>query len=1525
MKRRKDILKSIFILGILVVPAIWAPPSAFSAVPIEYCSTPPFLSNTVPPNVLIVLDNSGSMNDWAYATSYDSTRYVAGDPDKKGYYGYFEPSKKYKYTNTEWVVTTETTGTIANPIATGDFLNWATMRRIDVARKLLIGGKATPRSPNTGATVALYGETAPSPSWDFAKTNSEGRISPFPAASYSFEMRSDKLYVTPNYTVADPSPKVPKSNANATWSPYPSTSALYRTVDDKTINDTVDYIYLTSGTATQLFGYTAFSSADITGTIQSVTVRFRAQKTANGTNRIKGVISVGGTEYQHTNYSNLFTSWSTYQFTWTVNPKRYDACVAAADPDPATCAKWQADDLTNTTSAYYLQSFGVYNVTNATSSLYPQVTWLELTVSLAAPSGGPYTVKVDWKGEDWAYEQGIIPGLGDEARFGLAFYNRGSGLESGYSNGRYDGGYVANIVNFSQPTNMITTIHSMTPNTWTPLGETLFEMVRYFRQDGPYYTGNSPADFSVGFNTSNDPFYFDYPSGSVLPDQYVPCVKSFILLLTDGESTMDTNIPSTTTGVPGSKDLRDYDGDGNDPGSYPNSGTNYLDDVALWARTEDTRPGTCSGTTQSAWTQPCIPGNQNIVTYSVFMFGNGSQLLKDAAINGGFEDKNGNNLPDCSTVPNECYRETDGVSGLNSNDLPITYFEGDDGYELHKKILEAITSIMRRAASGTAVSVLTTSSRGVGSMLQAYFLPVRQEGTREVTWTGSTQNIWLDLQDNLREDTNNDSKLQLAQDKAIKLYFDTMNSETMAASFSTDADGNSDGSPGTLASCDPESTKKFSEITYLWEGGKKLALKRPSTRSIFTSKKSIVGTTTTTLDSTTLPKQPVFATTMDAATLKPALNADATYTADNIIRYIRGECLETGVLSEDAPCNSTASSTYRDRRVTVSGGDTNGNVWKLGDIISSTPKVFSTTALNAYHMTYGDGTYTSFVSSDAYRKRSSTISSMGFIGANDGMLHAIRVGYLKEKDFSAADLAADVKALFQNFFSGDTGADKLGEEAWAYIPFNAFPYLKYLADPTYCHIYYNDLTVNLLDVSIGAPTGCTETNTSLCTKTADSWKTVLIGSMRFGAACSGGISPTGPPTGAPANVGFSSFYALDITDPENPVPMWEFTDTDLGYATTYPAVLRTGDKNLNGYWYAVIGSGSKKLPKSGQDIDRTTTDTGYIYVLDLKTGSLAKKIALDHNAIVGDILAVDANRDYKSEKIYFGTAYKATTWKGKLVSIAIPDQDLSQTWTNEATAVTYLVSDNYPFTASPDAVLDEKRQVWVYQGSGKYYSDVDETDSSQQIFLGIKHVSGIAYPLTTAGLDNRTNVPTTGTVTGTTQACIFDSSTNDFAIKTMVTSISRTSTAALTPANGWYVNLATSPTAERVISRPLAIGGLVDFLAYKPNADPCAAGGDSYLYSLAYTTGVAPENIAIMHPDTTGGVTTGSVTVAKGIKLGPGAPPTGEAIIIPPPKEEDAEKNEFEKIIQVSTGVIIKAKDESTYSLTNKIMHWLKK
>jgi type IV pilus assembly protein PilY1 len=136
---------------------------------------------------------------------------------------------------------------------------------------------------------------------------------------------------------------------------------------------------------------------------------------------------------------------------------------------------------------------------------------------------------------------------------------------------------------------------------------------------------------------------------------------------------------------------------------------------------------------------------------------------------------------------------------------------------------------------------------------------------------------------------------------------------------------------------------------------------------------------------------------------------------------------------------------------------------------------------------------------------------------------------------------------------------------------------------------------------------------------------------------------------------------------------------------------------------------------------------------------------------------------------------------------------------------------------------------------------------------------------------------------------------------------------------GWKIYL---PDRERVISRPVAIGGLLDFLAYKPDADPCAYGGGTYLYSVNYATGQAPARIAIHSPEITTG-TSGNVTVRNNVLLGIGAPPAADAIIVQRPQNKDG--GGVQKNIQLSTGAIAEAKNEPLFSIASKIMHWLKK
>ena len=150
--------------------------------------------------------------------------------------------------------------------------------------------------------------------------------------------------------------------------------------------------------------------------------------------------------------------------------------------------------------------------------------------------------------------------------------------------------------------------------------------MQYFKQEKPE-AGLGYDNSAIGaINNANDPYY---------QTDVVPCSKSFVLLLTDGASTKDSKIPAA---------LKETDGDGDNllcnesTGTncdYSSGGTDYLDDVALYARTNDLRAD--------------LAGEQNLILYPIYAFGednNARNLLRDAAKNGGFNDKNGNGLPD---------------------------------------------------------------------------------------------------------------------------------------------------------------------------------------------------------------------------------------------------------------------------------------------------------------------------------------------------------------------------------------------------------------------------------------------------------------------------------------------------------------------------------------------------------------------------------------------------------------------------------------------------------------------------------------------------------------------------------------------------------------------------------------------------------------------------------------------------------------------------------------------------------------
>jgi len=55
--------------------------------------------------------------------------------------------------------------------------------------------------------------------------------------------------------------------------------------------------------------------------------------------------------------------------------------------------------------------------------------------------------------------------------------------------------------------------------------------------------------------------------------------------------------------------------------------------------------------------------------------------------------------------------------------------------------------------------------------------------------------------------------------------------------------------------------------------------------------------------------------------------------------------------------------------------------------------------------------------------------------------------------------------------------------------------------------------------------------------------------------------------------------------------------------------------------------------------------------------------------------------------------------------------------------------------------------------------------------------------------------------------------------------------------DGWYITMTGS--GEKILAAPVVFAGMVLFTTFVPNTDPCAYGGDGYLYAVDYLSGIS--------------------------------------------------------------------------------------
>lgn len=356
-----------------------------------------------------------------------------------------------------------------------------------------------------------------------------------------------------------------------------------------------------------------------------------------------------------------------------------------------------------------------------------------------------------------------------------------------------------------------------------------------------------------------------------------------------------------------------------------------------------------------------------------------------------------------------------------------------------------------------------------------------------------------------------------------------------------------------------------------------------------------------------------------------------------------------------------------------------------------------------------------------------------------------------------------------------------GKELFAYIPNDLIDELHELTDPTYSHRYYVDGTPRIGDAWVG-----------------NAWKTLVIGS---------------------SGAGGRSIFALDISNPSEMSAssvLWEFTHPEMGYTLGRPSLVPL----YNGKFGVVVTSGYARP---------TSTTSGYVWILDAADGSVLKRFELPNSGDLGSPLVVDLDNDRVADRIYVADT-NGNVWRLDTNNTTIGNWDAPASLKSGGSiAPLFIAKDStgvrQPITAPLDAAYTKDRKIMLVFGTGSFYKTTDnEIPESPQVqsFYGI--------------IDGGT--PIDGRSKLLEQEILKEVSGS----KLNARAISQNTFG--TGHLGWYLDLqwkksnnGPGPQGERVISQAQLGGNRVTFSTLIPSADPCDAGGTSWIMSLDLATG----------------------------------------------------------------------------------------
>jgi type IV pilus assembly protein PilY1 len=358
--------------------------------------------------------------------------------------------------------------------------------------------------------------------------------------------------------------------------------------------------------------------------------------------------------------------------------------------------------------------------------------------------------------------------------------------------------------------------------------------------------------------------------------------------------------------------------------------------------------------------------------------------------------------------------------------------------------------------------------------------------------------------------------------------------------------------------------------------------------------------------------------------------------------------------------------------------------------------------------------------------------------------------------------------------------------------------------------------------------------------------------------------------------------------------LWSFSDTNLGFTMSYPAVARVSPLSdgktvsTNEKWFMVVGSGATSY-------DAGVGQTGKMFAVSIKdrmTSTAAGVVTMfdasggggSPNSFVGDLSSLDRDFDYRADVIYGGKTINASPWEGKLIRLTTGCWSTSSPACNTSPSlwgvpsgtagvqapseILYQFKDGGgatktlgPVPAAVGMTVDSTGNTWVFAGTGRYYTQTsgtgDKIDTSVQYLVGIKDsvmqgsggCVGGDVSITGCRLDSTLSNELIDMSAAT--ICQLGSGTcTGTGVNQQVTSVPAMAAGGTYASlislvqnkRGWFAKL-TVPAgglpSERSVANPVLLGGIVFFPTFTPSGDVCVAAGSSNLYALYYVTGGA--------------------------------------------------------------------------------------